>query len=179
MSTVPRIAASTLREAFAMQPDLFEAFWDLYGAIWMEGRLDHATKEVARLRNARVTGCGYCKQVRFSVAREQGLSESAAAMVDEGYGESGLSERHKAAVAFADRFLALPGTPRPTWTGAESNGTESGESVAALDADERIELAVALAMFMGFAKMLITLGLEPTEMPITVVATPGSESQRT
>ncbi len=174
MSTVPRIAASTLREAFAMQPDLFEAFWDLYGAIWMEGRLDHATKEVARLRNARVTGCGYCKQVRFSVAREQGLSESAAAMVDEGYGESGLSERHKAAVAFADRFLALPGTPRPTWTGAESSG-----SAAALDADERIELAVALAMFMGFAKMLITLGLEPTEMPITVVATPGSESQRT
>lgn len=60
MSTSPRVAANDLGEAFAgMQPDLFAAFWDLYGTLWMDGLVDHRTKEVARLRNARVTDCGY------------------------------------------------------------------------------------------------------------------------
>lgn len=156
-----------------MQPDLFDAFWDLYGTLWMDGRVDHATKEVARLRNARVTGCGYCKQVRFSLALEQGLSESAVAMVDDGYAHSDLSARHKAAVALADRFLALPGTPGPGVPRTVADHRGSTDST--FDADERTELAVALAMFMGFAKMLITLGLEPDDMAVTVVATPGSE----
>jgi AhpD family alkylhydroperoxidase len=160
MSTAPRLAATNLREAFALQPDLLDAFWDLYGTLWMQGRVDHATKEVARLRNARVTDCGYCKRVRFSVAREEGLDEDAAALVEDGYEASDLDERQKAAIRLADRFLALP---------ARRDG-----DVAALAPDEQLELGVALAMFSGFAKMLITLGLEPEEMPVTVVATPGS-----
>ncbi|MGC8512035.1 MAG: carboxymuconolactone decarboxylase family protein [Acidimicrobiales bacterium] len=168
MSTVPRVSAASLREAFALQPDLFEAFWDLYGTLWMDGRLDHATKEVARLRNARLTGCGYCKQVRFSLARDEGLTEPLAALIGDDYETSSLSDRHKAAIAFADRFLALPGTPGPPRPAPQER---------LLDDDEQVELGVALAMFMGFAKMLITLGLEPVGMDVTVVATPGSQSR--
>jgi len=37
-----------------------------------DGIVDHPTKEVVRLRNARLTGCGYCRNVRFAVARERG-----------------------------------------------------------------------------------------------------------
>lgn len=166
MSTVPRVAANTLKEAFALQPDLLEAFWDLYGTVWMGGCVDHATKEVARLRNARVTDCGYCKRVRFSVAREEGLAESDAEMVDDDFEDSALPARHKAAIRLADRFLAVPAS-RP--------GALRGE----LGPAEELELDVALAMFMGFAKMLITLGLEPDSMPVTVVATPGSARRET
>lgn len=166
MSTVPRVAARNLRDAFALQPELFDAFWDLYGTLWMDGRVDHATKEVARLRNARITDCGYCKRVRFSLAREQGLAEEEAVLVDDGYETSSLSERHKAAIRLADRFLAIPGRP-PGAVGPDG----------VLSPDESVELGVALAMFMGFAKMLITLGLEPEDMPVTVVPTPGSDRQ--
>jgi AhpD family alkylhydroperoxidase len=169
MSTVPRVSARTLREAFALQPELFEAFWDLYGSLWMDGRVDHATKEVARLRNARVTDCGYCKRVRFSLAREGGLAEEDAALVDDGYEASSLSERHKAAIRLADRFLAIPGRPPEGGGGGAKGG---------LGPAEEVELGVALAMFMGFAKMLITLGLEPEEMALTVVPTPGSDRRR-
>lgn len=165
MSTVPRVAARTLRDAFALQPELFEAFWDLYGTLWMDGRVDHATKEVARLRNARVTDCGYCKRVRFSVARDQGLAEEDAALVDDGYESSSLPDRHKAAIRLADRFLAIPGHL--------PGGDATLDGV--LTEEESVELGVALAMFMGFAKMLITLGLEPDDMPVTVVPTPGSD----
>ncbi len=162
MSTVPRVAARTLKEAFALQPDLLEAFWDLYGTVWMDGCVDHATKEVARLRNARVTDCGYCKRVRFSMARDEGLTEDDAQMVDDGFEESDLADRHKAAVRLADRFLSIPAAVRQDPPGGFS-------------AAEQIELDAALAMFLGFAKMLITLGLEPESMPVTVVATPGSQ----
>ncbi len=164
MSTVPRVGATTLREAFRLQPDLFDAFWDLYGTMWMDGRVDHATKEVVRLRNARVTDCGYCKRVRFSVAREEGLEEAEAGMVDDEFEASALPERYKAALRLADRFLAGPAGPRP----APGVGGPLGR-------DEQVELGVAMAMFMGFAKMLITLGLEPEDMALTVVPTPGSE----
>ena len=43
---------------FDHQPALFAAFNRFYGTIWSEGSLDQPTKEVGRLRNARITDCG-------------------------------------------------------------------------------------------------------------------------
>ncbi|WP_419849536.1 carboxymuconolactone decarboxylase family protein [Candidatus Poriferisocius sp.] len=42
---------------FDHQPELFAAFNRFYGTLWSEGELDQATKEVGRLRNARVNDC--------------------------------------------------------------------------------------------------------------------------
>ena len=38
--------------------DLYDRFDRFYGTLWSRGRLDEATKEVGRLRNARITDCG-------------------------------------------------------------------------------------------------------------------------
>jgi len=43
---------------FDHQPDLFAAFNRLYSSLWSDGRVDQPTKEVARLRNARLVDCG-------------------------------------------------------------------------------------------------------------------------
>ena len=43
---------------FDFQPELFAAFNRFYGTLWSEGVLDQPTKEVGRLRNARVNDCG-------------------------------------------------------------------------------------------------------------------------
>jgi hypothetical protein len=43
---------------FDYQPELFAAFNLVYGTLWSEGVVDQATKEVARIRNARVVDCG-------------------------------------------------------------------------------------------------------------------------
>lgn len=43
---------------FDHQPELWAAFNRFYGTLWSGGRLDEPTKEVGRIRNARVTGCG-------------------------------------------------------------------------------------------------------------------------
>jgi hypothetical protein len=45
--------------ASAMPTDLAGVFTALYGEMWSRGIVDHPTKEVARLRNARITDCGY------------------------------------------------------------------------------------------------------------------------
>jgi hypothetical protein len=44
---------------FEAAPGAGEAFMDLYGTFWREGQLDQQLKEVVRLRNARLTDCGY------------------------------------------------------------------------------------------------------------------------
>ena len=40
------------------QPEALMAFMKLYGTLWSHGVLDHSTKEMARIRNARTTDCG-------------------------------------------------------------------------------------------------------------------------
>jgi hypothetical protein len=43
---------------FDWHPDLFAKFNTFYGVLWSEGVLDQPTKEVGRIRNARVVDCG-------------------------------------------------------------------------------------------------------------------------
>ena len=42
---------------FDHQQELFNRFQRLYGTLWELGRVDLPTKEVARLRNARLVDC--------------------------------------------------------------------------------------------------------------------------
>jgi hypothetical protein len=51
----PAISASVLAE----QPEALVAFLRLYGTLWSHGEVEHSIKEIARLRNARITDCGY------------------------------------------------------------------------------------------------------------------------
>ena len=44
---------------FEQLPEAGAAFRDLYGTFWRDGRLTQELKEVVRLRNARLTDCGY------------------------------------------------------------------------------------------------------------------------
>jgi hypothetical protein len=44
--------------ALGHQPEALAAFMKLYGTLWSHGILDHSTKEMARIRNARTVDCG-------------------------------------------------------------------------------------------------------------------------
>ena len=65
MSTTPRInSAIAGRPAdfgtiLAHTPRLAKRFADLYAELWQEGVVDASIKEMTRIRNARVTDCGY------------------------------------------------------------------------------------------------------------------------
>ena len=42
---------------------------------------------------------------------------------------------------------------------------------------EIVEMALGVGMFMGMSKVLINMGLEPENMPVTVIPTPGSPAR--
>lgn len=155
----PAISKSALGE----QPETLVAFLRLYGILWSHGQLDHAIKETARLRNARVTGCGYCRNVRFAVAREEGLTEDKVALIDDGYEESTLTDREKAVIRYTDTFLREPGA-----LGDE----QRAELDSLFTPEELVELTAGIALFMGFSKIAVSLGQAPDDMPTMVVPTP-------
>ncbi len=155
----PAISQSALGE----QPEALVAFLRLYGTMWSHGQLEHSIKEVARLRNARVTGCGYCRNVRFSVARDEGLTEERVALIDDGFEGSALSEREKVVIAYTDTFLRSPG---------ELSDAQRAELGTHFSPGELVELTMGIALFMGFSKIAVTLGQAPADMPTMVVPTP-------
>jgi AhpD family alkylhydroperoxidase len=151
------------RSVLAHQPEILGAFQRLYGTLWSHGVLDQATKEVARIRNARTTGCGYCKNVRFAGAREEGLTEDLVGSISDGFEHSTLSESQKAVIRYTDVFLTAP---------AEITPELQADMRKYFTAEQIVELSVGLALFLGFSKIAVALGQAPQTMPTTVIPTP-------
>lgn len=65
MSTVPRLPSAVpgeeadFRMVMAHAPDVLARFFDLYARFWQQGLVSAELKEMTRLRNARITDCGY------------------------------------------------------------------------------------------------------------------------
>jgi alkylhydroperoxidase family enzyme len=171
MSTIPRVTSAVdgqpadLRSALAHRPELAAAFHQLYGTMWSHGIVDQSIKETARMRNARVTDCGFCKNVRFDGARQAGLGEDQVALIDDDYLTSPLSDTQKLVLRYTDAFLLDPAAVDPELR---------REMAERFSAAEIVELTLALALFLGMAKVLISLGTEPESMTTTVLPTPGS-----
>jgi AhpD family alkylhydroperoxidase len=151
------------RSVLAHLPESLAAFQQLYAVLWQDAALDPITKEIARMRNARVTDCGYCRNVRFEGPRRAGLTEAMLDLVADGHEESKLSARHKAVLRFTDVFLTDP----------TALGVPAREALLAeLAPREIVALAAALALFMGFSKIAVALSTAPASMPLTVLPTP-------
>ncbi|MBM4246593.1 MAG: hypothetical protein FJ148_22820 [Deltaproteobacteria bacterium] len=145
------------------RPELFAAFNRFYGTLWTEGVLDQPTKEVARLRNARVTGCGICRNLRFAGARDGGLGEELVAQIDDAHASSALPERFKTALRFVDVLLG----PAPGDVDAEL----ADELQRTFTVAELVELALTTAIAQGLSKAAVAWGPAP-DIPLTIVPTP-------
>ena len=148
-------------------PELYAAFNRFYGVLWSHGVLDQPTKEVARLRNARVTGCGICRNLRFAGARDGGLSEDLVDEITDAHGSSdALPERWRTALRFVDVVLSA----RPDEVDPDLRSALLDEFTPA----EIAELALTTAIAQGFSKAAVAWGPAP-DIPLTVVPTPGSD----
>jgi alkylhydroperoxidase family enzyme len=151
---------------FDHAPELFSGFNRFYGTLWTNGNLDQATKEVGRLRNARVTGCAICRNLRFDGAIEAGLEESFVDEIVDGYESSELPERWKVALRWADAIIGHP---------ASQAGAERPEVEATFSPAETVELTLTVAIAQGFSKAAVAWG-PPPEIPLMVIPTPTPES---
>jgi alkylhydroperoxidase family enzyme len=149
--------------ALAHQPDTLRAFLRLYGTLWSHGVVDQASKELARIRNARIVNCAICKSIRFEGARKEGLSEALVEQVRDGYETSELSARQKAVLRWTDTFLSR--APEP-------DAAQLRDVLGFFTPAELVELTAGLALFMGFSKIAVSLGGMPESLPVTVQPTP-------
>ncbi|MFZ9394569.1 MAG: carboxymuconolactone decarboxylase family protein [Erythrobacter sp.] len=170
MSTTPRVSSAVAGEpphfgsVLAHQPELAARFFALYGRFWDSDILPARIKEVARMRNARITECGFCRQVRFDKALGQGLGEDVVDDITDGYETSSrLTDAEKAALKFTDALIHDP-------------ALLDGDAQAALrrhfTPGQIAELGLGVTLFLALAKALITMGLEPEAMERTVLPTP-------
>ena len=166
----PRVKAPATRSAdpiqaspLALQPELLQAFLRLYGTLWSLGELDQSSKEIARIRNARTIDCPICRAIRFAGARQEGLSEDVIDRVRDGWESSDLSARQKVVLRYVDVFLASPG---------EVGEDLRRELLAHFTPAQVVELAAAVALFMGFSKIAVALGGLPDSIPVHEQPTP-------
>jgi alkylhydroperoxidase family enzyme len=170
MSTTPRVSSAIPGEpahfgsVLAHQPEIAARFFELYGAFWGSDVLAARIKEVARMRNARVTQCGFCRNVRFDKALAEGLMEEMVDDITDGYETSDkLSETEKAVLKFTDALIYDPDL---------LTGDASAVLQRHLTPQQIAELGLGVTLFLALAKALITMGLEPEVMDRTVLPTP-------
>jgi alkylhydroperoxidase family enzyme len=162
-SAPSRRSGNPIRDsALALVPETVDEIVALNSAVWKRSLVSPALLETLRLRNARTVNCVYCKAVRYEVAREDGLTEDRAAMIDAGYEHSALTEREKLAVALADSYLGFPAGVSPVL--AQRLTREfSGEQIASM--------FVALMTFNFTSRTAVSIGGMP-EDPLPVVLVP-------
>jgi alkylhydroperoxidase family enzyme len=102
--------------------------------------------------------------VRFDSARAAGLEEDKVDGIVDGY-EDRLPAAEMAALKLTDAIIGNP----------DSLDEETRATLKANYRDaEIVEMALGVGLFLGMSKVLINLGLEPEDMPVTVIPTPGS-----
>jgi alkylhydroperoxidase family enzyme len=147
---------------FDHRPELWAAFNRFYGTLWTDGVVDEPTKEVGRLRNARVTGCGICKNLRFAGARAAGLDEDSVDHIDDSFATSDLPERWKLTIRYADALIVDPkGIDDDLRAALASEFTPA----------ELVELTATVTTAIAFSKAAVAFGAPP-EMPVLEVPTP-------
>ncbi len=93
-----------------------------------------------------------------------GLDEDKAALVTDGY-EARLAATEVDALRLTDEIIGVPG---------RLGDDDIARLRARFSPAELVELSLGVGLFLGMSKVLITLGLEPQDMPVTVIPTPGS-----
>ncbi len=147
--------------ALARVPETLEEIIVLNGALWTRSLVSPSLLEILRLRNARTVNCVFCKSVRYEVAREDGLTEERASMVDEGYAASELTVREKLAVELADAYLGFP---------AGMSAALAARLQAEFTPDQLASMFVALMTFNFTSRTAVSLGGMPDDpLPVTVL----------
>jgi len=164
-SAPPTLTGNTIRDsALGRVPETLGEIVALNAAVWQRSLVSPTLLEVIRLRNARTVNCVYCKAVRYEVARADGLSEARAAMIDENYAASALSEREKLAVALADAYLGFP---------AGVTAQLAARLAREFSPEQIASLFVALMTFNFTSRTAVSIGGMP-EDPLPVMLLPVS-----
>jgi alkylhydroperoxidase family enzyme len=99
--------------------------------------------------------------VRYDVARQDGLTEARAELIDDHYVDSALAEREKLAIALADCYLRYP---------AHVPAELAARLLAEFTQAQILSTLIALMSFNFTSRTAVSLGGMPEEpLPVTVI----------
>ena len=147
----PRPESSAVR---AHVPACFWAFANSWHDIFREGICDHAIKELCRVYVSRSVKCEYCGNQRSEQARAQGLSEGQYDDLLNFEKSPRLSEREKAALAYAEAITWRLESSDELWDRLYQHFSEV----------ELVELGCFIALTMGQQSWLRLLDIEHHEV---------------
>jgi AhpD family alkylhydroperoxidase len=128
----------------ANAPELAKAMSAFGGAMFSHATLPRRLLELVRLRVAFHNQCRSCMAIRYQSAVADGLDEGAVCSLEKPYEAENLSEREKAAIAYADisstNHFAI-------------NDDTFAELRRHFSNAEIIELCMFIAYFIGFGRM--------------------------
>ncbi len=149
--------------ALGIVPETLDHYLALNAAIWDVGPLGAAEVELARLRNARHTGCVLCQAVRYDVAIAAGLTEDKVQVIRRDDPAAELSERERLLVAFVDQYNLDPAGIPPQL---------QQDLLAVFREDELLHLSLLVAWFNGSSRCAVALGGMPEEMSRLEISVP-------
>jgi alkylhydroperoxidase family enzyme len=147
----PRPESSAVR---AHVPACFWAFADSWKAIFTSGVCDHAIKELCRVYVSRSVKCEYCGNQRSEQARARGLAEAKYDDLLNFEQSPRLSQREKAALAYAEAITWRLEPTDSLWNRLHSHFSEP----------VLVELGCFIALTMGQQSWLRLLDIEHHEV---------------
>jgi alkylhydroperoxidase family enzyme len=160
-------AATPLEGAFSLRQNLLDEFRRFYALFWEQRAVDPVILELCRLRIAQIHGCEPELRVRYQPALDAGLSEAKIAALSDASHSPLYREAERACVAFAELFAIDPHA---------IDDEDAARVVAALGEPGTVALVEALALFDGFARFRLMLGVEPPDAPRLVVPAPRADA---
>jgi AhpD family alkylhydroperoxidase len=160
-----------LDRVFGLRPDLYDPFRAFYAVFWERDLVDAAVLELCRLRVAQLLGCESELAVRYAPALVAGLTEEQVAELAQWPTAASFTDAQRAALAFAEQFVIDPhGIAGPVRDAVREQFT----------LPEVVALTEALALFDGFQRFRLILGVPPratgtADEPL-VVAAPGPDA---
>jgi AhpD family alkylhydroperoxidase len=128
----------------AHQPELSKAMNVFAGTMFARSTLPRRMLELVRLRVAFHNQCRSCMAIRYQSAVDDGLDEGAVCSLEKPFEAQDLSEREKAAIAYAD-------------ISSTNHFAINDETFAALrqhfSEAEIVELGMFVAYFIGFGRL--------------------------
>jgi alkylhydroperoxidase family enzyme len=155
--------STSLDAVFGHRPDLYREFRDFYALFWERRLVDPVLLELCRLRVAALLGCDSELEVRYEAATAAGLDESKIAALEDWSRDPRFSRLERAALGFAEMFVRDPHAI--TDADARAVAVELGDA-------GMVAFVEALALFDGFSRFRVLLGVAPAGDACTRTSTP-------
>jgi alkylhydroperoxidase family enzyme len=149
--------AAPFDRVLGWRPELLADYRAFLTELWTGGAVDPVVLELCRLRVAQLLGCEAELRLRYEPARAAGLGEAKIALLERWPTAAGFSEVERACLAYAEQFVL------------DVHGIDDGDAAALaahLTPGGLVALTEALALFEGFARFRLVLGVEPEALVV-------------